>query len=70
MDLVCIVKMGNSLMRLFDDVNHRDESGRTALHIAALHGDQERCRDLVTRGAHLEIRDKWGNTLPFNLVYL
>ena len=45
-----------------DDVNRRDDYGETALYHAAWAGDLEQCRDLVARGADLEIRDNNGWT--------
>ena len=45
-----------------DYVNHRDEDGRTTLHHAARTGDLKQCRELVVRGADLEIRDNGGWT--------
>jgi len=39
------------------DVNHRDRAGRTALHHAAIQGDENVCAWLVQKGANPTMRD-------------
>ena len=41
-------------------INMLDESGRTAVHYAALYGELEIVKLLIAHGAHLNIRDKQG----------
>ena len=44
------------------DVNKADYDGRTALHIACAEGQEQIVRLLMEKGAHLHLRDRWGNT--------
>jgi len=45
-----------------DDINVRDEDGRTKLHRAARAGDLDECRRLVAAGANVNIADDYGRT--------
>lgn len=38
------------------------ETGKTALHVAAMYGYWRTARRLIEEGADTEVRDKWGNT--------
>ena len=43
-------------------VNLRASDGRTALHMAAIHGRSARTDILIAAGAELEATDKYGRT--------
>lgn len=65
------------------DVNFRDIDNRTALHISACQGKSEVVELLLSRGASVDSKDRWGSTVallnprffifsyvvPFRLVY-
>ncbi|XP_018563285.1 uncharacterized protein LOC108905016 [Anoplophora glabripennis] len=54
--------LGVVLMEYGKDVNIKNNSGQTALHLAALRGNLDIVKFLVTHGGDLSIRDKSGST--------
>jgi hypothetical protein len=55
------------LVKLGADVNRTTSSGQTALHSAALAGDNEIVRFLVKQGAEVDLADRSGQT-PWTLA--
>lgn len=52
------------------DVNFRDIDKRTALHVAACQGRTDVVQLLLSRGAHVDVEDRWGSTvILFLFVY-
>lgn len=47
----------------------KDENGRTPLHLAAVEGNAEAARFLLSQGAEVEARDRWGLTPLFVAIY-
>ena len=57
------ILLTHHLLRIKDvNVNIQSESGTTALHVAAVHGQVETVQLLLKRGASKTLRDKGGNT--------
>ncbi|KAJ4729067.1 putative Protein kinase [Melia azedarach] len=51
------------------DVNFRDIDKRTALHVAACQGRTDVVQLLLSRGAHVDVEDRWGSTPLADAVY-
>ena len=52
--------MGNCI-QVVDDINKKNEDGETELIRGSIAGDISKCRDLIKRGAHLNITDEIGS---------
>ena len=44
------------------DINEGDYDGRTPLHLAVAEGQAAAVQHFVSRGAHVDVKDRWGET--------